>query len=596
MPVWPVFFVAWRGVTVSWSEANQTPMSRPTFAALISGKEYTQLKPDNCCCASCRDLGFYVFELLREIVRDVCTILPTAIVKQHKQKLLDRIEQDERFQSGERITHLKDEDPCAAHCLGHLCSSFNNEHFRADCTHGRYDGKVVSPPPTMEGRVKRAVRSSDWMDECSVCYATHDENKSRLLCCEHCEHVAHKDCIAKHLGNDLPTGDNEWVCPSCVREHDAVAHDSRCLKCEEHFYLLDDIRTLCELAQAEAQSTDASTEIADWGLAVLDTCETDLDAYMAHLARNECMNHFQPWVTSVLQGHQFTMLYDYWAKQPDQRSKQGVCEGTANIGVSVQGVMITYRNPELDIRARFPDVPWESYPDPPSARGPEYCRDFVRQWSDSCTQDSFDTAAELLALQVEFLRTHPWLSENVGEISDGASNYLSTSPLIYALLNPYTQVKATSVEGEGKDGADGDNARQQQVISQARAHTDLTYTVPYMKVCNARRARNGGAQNTRAELNRELAMSKEEKSAMDSIDAVHDLKLCDVRKNGPGLRGSLSPSADVVDSPSCDSRVFTFFLAALCSHRPTSVSQDTSCFPVRHPPLLVGLSDLERVA
>ena len=83
---------------------------------------------------------------------------------------------------------------------------------------------------------------------------------------------------------------------------------------------------------------------------------------------------------------------------------------------------------------------------------------------------------------------------------------------------------------------------------------------------------------------------------MDSVDAVHDLKLCDVRKNGPGLRGSLSPSADVVDSPSCDSRVFTFFLAALCSHRPTSVSQDTSCFPVRHPPLLVGLSDLERVA
>ena len=151
MPPWPVFFVAWRGVTVSWSEANQTPMSRPTFAALISGKEYTQLKPDNCCCVSCRDLGFYVFELLREIVRDVCTILPTAIVKQHKQKLLDRIEQDERFQSGERITHLKDEDACAAHCLGHLCSSFNNEHFRADCTHGRYDGKVVSPPPTMKG-------------------------------------------------------------------------------------------------------------------------------------------------------------------------------------------------------------------------------------------------------------------------------------------------------------------------------------------------------------------------------------------------------------------------------------------------------------
>ena len=175
--------------------------------------------------------------------------------------------------------------------------------------------------------------------------------------------------------------------------------------------------------------------------------------------------------------------------------------------------MITYRNPELDIRARFPDVPWESYPDPPSARGPEYCRDFVRQWSDSCTQDSFDTAAELLALQVEFMRSHPWLSENVGEISDGASNYLSTSPLIYSLLNPYTQVKATSVEGEGKDSADGDNARQQQVISQARAQTDLTYTVPYMKVCNVRRARNGGAQNTRAELDRELAMSKEEKKS-----------------------------------------------------------------------------------
>ena len=63
-----------------------------------------------------------------------------------------------------------------------------------------------------------------------------------------------------------------------------------------------------------------------------------------------------------------------------------------------------------------------------------------------------------------FRKQHPWLVENIGSMSDGAINYLSTSPLVFDVVNPYVQAKCTSEAGEGKDACDADNGRAQSTL------------------------------------------------------------------------------------------------------------------------------------
>ena len=104
----------------------------------VGGKQYSQLKADTCCCASCRDLGFVGYELLRQILRDI--LAPTSLLAK---KLLAAVDEEERYRAGEFLTHLKEEDPCASHCLRHTLSSYNNTAYRCDCTHVRANGRVL---------------------------------------------------------------------------------------------------------------------------------------------------------------------------------------------------------------------------------------------------------------------------------------------------------------------------------------------------------------------------------------------------------------------------------------------------------------------
>ena len=46
-----------KAINTRLAAAGLTPIHRDTLSALVAGKEYTQLKPDLCCCAACRDLG-----------------------------------------------------------------------------------------------------------------------------------------------------------------------------------------------------------------------------------------------------------------------------------------------------------------------------------------------------------------------------------------------------------------------------------------------------------------------------------------------------------------------------------------------------------
>jgi len=529
------------------AEAGQTPMSRSTLSALIGGREYAQQTPDLCCCATCRNLGFVGYELLRQIVRDVvpCIVsIPDAARKSLASRLITRIDEEERFRSGEFLSHLKEEDTTPRHCLGLMCAPFNNLNFKSECEHARHDGARVDAPPTMQQQHPgRVVASDDWFDSCHICSSEDDSNESTegMMCCNYCKIVAHKSCVAQR-SSDLPDcKESPWSCESCVEQHDAMHHDTRCLKCEMHDYLVDDLRAVCALGLHDATiaartSPDAEKfkEVATWGAACLESVNEDLLAYHAHLARDVNQDMFQKSMfVSVEQWHEWvTDLCDYWAKQGANKQKTGCCEGMANKGVSCHGRMFTYANPPQSVRDDHPAVPWETYPDTPEKGGPALCREYRRSWSDSSTQDSTHTAATRRAESKEFFECHPWITKNIGGISDGASNYSSTSAAIYCLLDDYCTVSCISVEGMGKDNIDRDNGSEQGKLRAARAHMDLTFTKEYIKACNARRHK--GAVNARVEVNSSITLTAEQKRSIASIDNITDMKL-----RAKGANGSL---------------------------------------------------------
>jgi hypothetical protein len=155
-------------------------------------------------------------------------------------------------------------------------------------------------------------------------------------------------------------------------------------------------------------------------------------------------------------------------------------------------------------------VPWSTYPPAPQEGGSALCRVFRRAFSNASTQDSFDTAATLVTEERDFRASTPWLKENVGDMSDGASNYKSTSPALYNSNSPFINTKNFSVEGEGNDGVDRDNGSEQQKL---RAHVDkggnLTCARDYVDFCNARRHK--GAVNAQIKTNRKFDLTAAEK-------------------------------------------------------------------------------------
>ena len=155
------------------------------------------------------------------------------------------------------------------------------------------------------------------------------------------------------------------------------------------------------------------------------------------------VNKFQPWcVDYVLLGPTSRCdLCDYWAKQESRKSRAATCEGMANKGISMHGRIYTHSNPTQRVR--------DQHPEPPERGGAALCREYHRAFSDSSTQDAYDTAATKLAEDTEFVRSHPWLNprNHVGSISDGASNYACTSSLMFDLVSPHTNAKAKSERG-----------------------------------------------------------------------------------------------------------------------------------------------------
>ena len=110
--------------------------------------------------------------------------------------------------------------------------------------------------------------------------------------------------------------------------------------------------------------------------------------------------------------------------------------------------------------------PRDSYPPPVESGGPEFTCEFHRSACNDATQGSFETAAVRRASDDIFFGTKPWLSKIDGETTDGCiSQYCSTLPAFYNILNPYLKRKCTKESGEGKDRVDSNNSNDQPKIS-----------------------------------------------------------------------------------------------------------------------------------
>ncbi|EGB05719.1 hypothetical protein AURANDRAFT_66204 [Aureococcus anophagefferens] len=510
------------------ADAGLRRSSEAHFRGLLAGPGYAKLTAELCTCVKCRDLGFVVYDLLRSVVAACSFSISVSI----QERLYNQIDAEERFRSGEFRSHLKEESHVAQHCLCYLLSSENEPCFREPCVHGRKDGSTLSPPKTMEEIVApRRLTRRDHEDECMVCYG----DEGSLLCCAYCARAAHKECIRRHH-NDLGGSSDSWTCWDCVRERSLEQHDGSCAACDGHAFLMGDLRSLAAVADAKIRDGVASGDldgatvleengdasiVGVWARSVVAKSDVDLRAYHGHIAQDVCTTPYQKFVTSTLKDHEYTTIYDYWAKQSAKLHMEGTCEGQGNKGVSCSGRAFTCNNPTSATRAQYPDVPWAIFPSSPDQGGPAYLRTFRRSWSDSSRQDSFDTAVTLFAEEGEYRKAHPWLTTNAGDMSDGASNFRSTPAALYNMQSPYPTYKATSVSGHGKDVVDADNGVEQPKLRAAvDAGSDLTCASQYVAACDARR--HTGVVNMRVEIDRSLDLTAEEKKRRKSIVGIGD--------------------------------------------------------------------------
>ena len=219
------------------------------FYYLTMDPMYETLTADNCCCGTCRELGWYNYDEMREIVKEI----DQAILKHandayglaSKTALLDRIDAEERFRRGEFQSHLKSDSPVGRHCQRYLLSTHVDCRFSSPCTHEK--GGHEEMPPTMEEKIQRSHQRrpvpSDWNDACEVCMDVNGlmTQSGGVLTCSHCCVVAHTECV-KRTHFDLPQGKDSWTCWDCARRIGEVMHNSSCDECNEGENIIDDIR------------------------------------------------------------------------------------------------------------------------------------------------------------------------------------------------------------------------------------------------------------------------------------------------------------------------------------------------------------------
>ena len=287
--------------------------------------EYGRLTANSCCCAACRDLGFFGFHLLREIVKLIFANLASEAPHFCSEKVaLERIDEQQRFYSNVYEAHLAEESSTADHCKQHLLTPISDGRWKCPCTHGRGDKQPVPVLQTHEDYIRestgRDAKNSDWASECTICVERETEAKGILHCCQYCGTAVHAGCANSIGRNDWPQptdpDDVDWVCQSCAEAIAAAQHDTRCSECEKLGFLLKDIENLNQLAAKQNPSGDASKDL-EWAKAALKHTRTLLHDFKAHKAGTQNQ--------AGMQRHQFeTMAEDEAGKQSDWWGKIGL--------------------------------------------------------------------------------------------------------------------------------------------------------------------------------------------------------------------------------------------------------------------------------
>ena len=134
----------WHRLCEEMSKAGLKPASWGYFWKLTSTKEYELLTVDNCCCGTCRELGFENYEELREMVgvldQELMSASNNTVGFDKKKDFLDRIEKEEGFRRCLFARHLESESSCGSHCLTMLLSSHVDPRFRKPCSHPGAEG------------------------------------------------------------------------------------------------------------------------------------------------------------------------------------------------------------------------------------------------------------------------------------------------------------------------------------------------------------------------------------------------------------------------------------------------------------------------
>lgn len=343
--------------------AGLTPISYGHF--YNTTRHYDILSADNCCCGSCRDLGMYNYNELREVISEtnnhikgLCSEDVSEWDKRCKE-LTDRTVVDEKFVATEFFGHLKHEDGCGSHCLTHLLTTYNDPRFCKCCTHPRDDNVKPEVPETMDEyhqRVfnRKAKTDSDWNGECSICSEV--GRKERVQLCEYCNEVAHKSCIETNC-RDLPPKDTRWTCPTCVRDLCDQQHSSSCDQCNEFGYIMDDAHRMVRLLEfyedprqvaaltaptttmrinkkktkaeeeAEEEVKKKLHERSAMLACRLRIIERNHNQYRAHKIRHRNQHGFKELCLNNMRTDSFYLLVDYWAKLQAQKTKTKTCEG-----------------------------------------------------------------------------------------------------------------------------------------------------------------------------------------------------------------------------------------------------------------------------
>ena len=145
--------------------------------------EYGRLTANSCCCAACRDLGFFGFHLLREIVKLIFANLASEAPHFCSGKVvLERIDEQQRFCSNVYEAHLAAESSTADHCKQYLLTPISDGRWKYPCTHGRGDKQPVPVLQTHEDYIRestgRDAKNSDW----SAPFASNGKRRRRAYC------------------------------------------------------------------------------------------------------------------------------------------------------------------------------------------------------------------------------------------------------------------------------------------------------------------------------------------------------------------------------------------------------------------------------